>query len=94
MGMYATVNGREIKYSGLVAIAGSKIANIDSGMVTFSRDQVVDLAVLIAEAISDLRVAAHEIHVLRSISMACDKLEAIVLWLDSDDSIGSSLTFA
>jgi hypothetical protein len=93
MGMYAMVNGEEIKFSGLLAIAGSKIATIEDGAISFSYSQLLDLAVELAAAISNTRVQAHEIHLLREISMACHKLEALVLWLDDNTNIDSSLTF-
>ena len=93
MGAYATLNGTEVKYSGLLAQAGSNIGvSFDNGIVSFTRSQVMDLAIELARIISDTRVQAPDIYTVRQVAMACRKLEAIVMWIDSNS--GSFLHFA
>lgn len=92
MGMYATIKGNEIKYSGLLAKAGSPITKIENGVVTFERDQVFSLAVNLADEISKAQVQASEPHTVMEVRSACDKLLAITDWID--ETYKGGLTFA
>lgn len=91
MGMYATIKGQEIKYSGLLFKAGNPISHVNAGVVTFSRDQVYDLAVNLASEISKAHVLASEPHTVMEVRTACNKLLAITDWIEENHE---SLTFA
>jgi len=93
MGMYTTINGNEIKYSGLLAKAGSPISKPQMGIITFQRDQVYSLAVNLADEISKAQVRASEPYTIIEVRSACDKLMAILEWIDSEDN-NQELNFA
>lgn len=93
MGMYTTINGIEIKYSGLLAKAGSPISKIESGIVIFQRDQVYSLAVNLSDEISKTQVLASEPHTIMEVRTACNKLLSILEWVDSEKN-NQELIFA
>ncbi len=83
--MYATIRKTEVKLSGMLAAAVSKITTIDNGVAVLSRDQVMQAAVELAGMISDRRVLASEPYSIIEISIACDKLLTILDWLELNE---------
>jgi len=82
MGMYATIKHTEVKYSGLLAEAGSEIKRVEDGAITFSRAEVLGLAVKLASKISAEYVMASAPYTVVALRMACDKLLLILDWIE------------
>lgn len=94
MGMYAYINGQEIKLSGLLALAASNVnpSAIKAGTAIFSRDEVFDLAVELASCINNHTVQASNIGSVIEAKLAATKLLALLDWIDRTNE-GDILSF-
>jgi hypothetical protein len=95
MGMDATINGREIRYSGLLAAAGATIKPVEQGMVSFDVSEVTLMAFELANSIDKVKIGGYEIQYqdVLEVRSATDKLLSLLEWLNEAMS-DASLTFA
>ena len=87
MGAYATIAGREVKYSGLLAQAGANTGiRFDMGMVAMDTEQVTLVAFELAKLIDQSKLIvdyAINYQDVLAIRMASDKLLSLLEWLDT-----------
>ena len=98
MGMYRTINGTQVKWSGLLAQAGANMGiSCDDGVVHLDHTQVVAVVMALTEVLDETKIsrilqAEYGWQELLGYSRAVDTLVILVEWLSANPT--GELVFA